>query len=148
ILAIHFDDHPCYEICYEKTYSAEVMHKPSRDRDRKFDFTVQPPICTALYEYNRPRAAQRCENSFALAISHASLIGETSGFAGRPCRHVSGAVSEGERRREIVSHTLGAQFREDWKIEDRARDCEPATNGIGGEVHVRDRAIEKIRSFE
>src|SRR6516162_11023733 len=73
MLVMHFDDHPCYEICNGKTYSAEVMHKPSRDRDRKFDFTVQPPICTALYEYNRPRAGQRCENSFALAISHAKF---------------------------------------------------------------------------
>jgi hypothetical protein len=61
---------------------------------------------------------------------------------------MSGAVSEGERRREIVSHALGAQFREDWKIENRVRDCEPATNGISGQVHARDNAIEKIGCLE
>ena len=61
---------------------------------------------------------------------------------------MSRAVSEDERRREIVSHALGAQFREDRKIEDGVRDCQPTTNGVGREVYARDRAVEKIRSFE
>ena len=61
---------------------------------------------------------------------------------------MNGAVSEGERRREIVSNAFGAQFREDRKIENEVRDGQPATNGVGGEVHTRDRAVEIIRSFE
>jgi hypothetical protein len=88
---------------------------------------------------------QRCHNCLDTSDL---LIGETAGLAGRPRRHMNGAVSEDERRREIVSHAFGAQFREDRKIENGVRDGQPATNGVGGEVHTRDRAVEKIRSFE
>jgi hypothetical protein len=70
MLAMHFDDHPCYEICYGKTYSAKVMHKPSRDRGQ--EIRVHGAISDLHRNYMNTTGqwrGQRCENSFALAIS-------------------------------------------------------------------------------
>src|SRR5215813_13139975 len=47
-----------------------------------------------------------------------------------------------------IGHSLGAEFREDRKIENRVRDCQPTTNGVGGEVHASDRTVEKIGRFK
>ena len=51
-------------------------------------------------------------------------------------------------RSQIVGHSLGAEFREDRKIENGVRDCQPTMNGVGGEVHARDRTVEKIGRFK
>ena len=75
MLAIHFDDHPCYEICYEKTYSAEVIQRLGQEI--RFHGATSDLHRNYMNTTGQGRG-QRCENSFALAISHASLVGPFS----------------------------------------------------------------------
>ena len=75
-------------------------------------------------DFGDPR--QRCHNRFDTGDLR---VCETVGLVGRPRCHMNDAVGEDERRSQIVGHSLGAEFREDRKIENGVRDCQPTTNG-------------------